>query len=212
MKRKLLKPKQILVPGEYSIGSNEMLHKYFEIFNEGHGKDLLPIIVARSDTITPESREAELQKRIRHIGGWYHMYGYQYYNKEDKDSKIEQVVLAYRRFDKIRKEASHYLLDGNHRAIAATLTNNFVHALELQCDQDVVDINTMVASGELPNFNRRERSLTELVLGFEGYILDHLDNFMTVKERVDKLVSRRELPEYMVKRYLKGLRCTSNYH
>jgi len=45
MKELILKPEQIIVPGEYELGNESILKIYFRIFERGHGKDLPPVLV-----------------------------------------------------------------------------------------------------------------------------------------------------------------------
>ena len=55
----------------------------------------------------------------------------------------------------------------------------------------------MVEDGELFDFKRDETSLTKLVNSFYDFCSNRLEEFITIKERVDMLASNGDLPEYM---------------
>jgi len=65
MRNIVLQPEQLLVPGEYELADDTVLKVYFRVFDKGHGADLPPAIVARSDVISSKNRSAELEQRIR---------------------------------------------------------------------------------------------------------------------------------------------------
>ncbi|MBI2558278.1 hypothetical protein HYW20_03065 [Candidatus Woesearchaeota archaeon] len=88
--------------------------------------------------------------------------------------------------------ANYILLDGNHKTAAATLTHNPIHALQLETDDDLAEVRRMVTRGELFDFKRPETSLDELVNAFYEYCKNHIDEFNTVRERIDKLTSNHE--------------------
>ncbi len=62
----------------------------------------------------------------------------------------------------------------------------------------------MASDGEVFGFERSEKSVRELVKGFEEYLFDHIEDARTVKKRIDMLVSEGDLPKYMADRYRKG--------
>lgn len=60
----------------------------------------------------------------------------------------------------------------------------------------------MVKKGELFDFKREETRLVNLVASYYDFCKNRVDDFNTVRERIDKLTSNGDLPQYMKDRYL----------
>ena len=128
------------------------------------------------------------------------------------DQHVPEWQEAYSEYSKLINESRFYLLDGNHKSAAATLTRNPIYALELQSDEDIAKIRKMIERGELFDFKRRETSLKNLVISFEEYALgeesqlspNDVEQIRTVQQRIDELTSNGDLPQYMKERYLSG--------
>ena len=181
MERRILQPEQIIVPYEYKLGNEAILGIYFRIFDRGHGEDLPPVLVAKP-------------------------------NHSDRDSLLRHFVdkEGFERYFKTIDEMGNvlYLMDGNHRGVAATLCRKPISAIELQNDDDLARLEEMVKTGEyfnLPNFPQEYPKLGKLrsaVTYLEGEQKSR--KILTLKQRVDKLTSNGDLPQYMKERYLRG--------
>lgn len=180
MERRILRPEHIIVPGEYELGNESILKIYFRVFNRGHGEDLPPVIV------THYSQGDQLKR---------------FDNPSNK-----KIVGAYRQKldDFVKNGAEYFLLDGNHKAVAAALTHNPILALELQAEGDILEIQRMVERGDLFDWNHESQSLVEIANQFEDYTSEYLDKMKTVEERVRLLTSNGDLPQYIKERYLRG--------
>lgn len=207
MERRILQPEQIIVPGEYEVGSESILKIYFRIFDRGHGKDLPPVVVVNSSLITKQTRQERLQEQIMHMKKSeeanekiHAPYGASYLMAKPA---IQETEERYRKIEGKLESAPYYLIDGNHRTAAATLTNNSISALELQGDGDFEEIKKMIERGKLFDFKRPEKSLQTLVLEFENYVLTYIEDCRTIRERIDELISNGALPQYMKERYHK---------
>ncbi|MBI4152221.1 hypothetical protein HY495_00790 [Candidatus Woesearchaeota archaeon] len=177
MDRKIVQPKQIIVPGEYELGNQSILKIYFRVFDRGHGGDLPPVIVAHNSIGNRGERYFTLNPRI--VG--------------DYRNRVQSYI---------NKGAEYFLLDGNHRAVASALTDHPIDTLELQSDEDIKKFRKMVERGELFDWEQESGSLIEIVDDFEFFCWEHLDEMMTVEERVKQLTSNGDLPQYMTDKYL----------
>jgi len=199
MEKRILQPEQVIVPGEYELGNEQILKIYWDICNRGHAECLAPVVVARWDILGPD-REDKLSSILQHYLNW------------QSDDNIQQSIKRFDRFKKVIRRAPYYLFDGNHRSVAQALTHNPINAIEIQSDQDIADIRKEMRKGEFPVFVRPENSLTELVESFEKYVIgdkgyfigDDTRQAMTIHERVKRLTSNRDLPRYMIARYRQG--------
>lgn len=187
MKRLTLKPEQIIVPGGYEIGDEEALKKYFEMFDKGCEQDVPPVLVLHSN-----------------LAGCYDRCHLPYPPREEF---LKQMKL-WRALDPNRPDF-FYMIDGNHRAIAATLTHNPISALELQEDGDILEVKLMAERGELPSLEKVlglwKNSISHQISEFESYVGEnfHINPIPLLDLRVSKLVEDGLLPRYMQVRYLK---------
>ncbi len=185
MKRRILQPEQIIVPYEYKLGSENTLKIYFRTCDKGHSRDLPPVLVARPKF---SDRDFLLDHFV------------------DKEGFRDY----FRRIDEMGEV--FYLIDGNHRGVAETLCYNPINALELQNDDDLEQLEKMVQSGEyfnLPNFPFEYHDLG-WVDGKLKSAVTYLEEeqksrkILTLRQRVNKLTSNGDLPEYMKERYHRG--------
>ena len=200
MDRRVLQPEQIIVPGEYKLGNESILQIYFRVFDRGHGGDLPPVIVAHRDSADMFHDVTELDSGD--VNYRNHKTFYENYNR-----------ILHNAFN---SGAEYFLLDGNHKSVAATLTHEPLSALELQVDEDIQRGKQMIESGELFNWTipgeTLDESMAKLRNHLEGYLRENvegihligtvIDTFpLTVKERVDLLTANGDLPQYMKERY-----------
>lgn len=205
-----LQPEQIIVPSEYGLGNESILKIYFRLFDRGHGADLPPIIVTSSkfdQNLLPPAKNYE--RSIRVLEEWERkgMYvnpGARNFSKKCFERAMAKYSGILEKIAQFNKDGARYfLLDGNHRSAAATLTHQPISALELQTDEDLEEVRKMVGRGELFDFKRECASLVELIGSFYEFCKDRLEDFSTVRERIDELTSNGDLPKYMTERYLR---------
>lgn len=224
MKELELKPEQILVPGEYELGNQSILKIYFRIFDKGYGKDLPPVIVVHNSLVDYNGLDRkmhELESIIKNC-----VEGYDIIHRDLQEGRIDQTYACLRHNEYSEKvqesnmhifkikdiyqvfqilhrlNAEYFLIDGNHRTVAATLTHNPIYALELQNNKDISEARKMIKKGELFNFDRAEDKLVDLVMAWGSYVSGHIDDTCTVKQRVNQLTSNGDLPSYMKQKYL----------
>ena len=183
MERKILQPEQILVPFEYELGNEDILKIYFRIFNKGSGDYMPPVIVVKPEI----GQDRALVKK------WY----------GEKSDRLYECL------DKLQSanEGLYYLLDGNHKGVAATLCHAPIQALEIKKDNDLDELESLVETGELFNlpgwpsdYYSDHTKISSIIIRFEeGHISEDI---MTLRDRVDKLTSNGDLPKYMKERYL----------
>ncbi|MBI2145897.1 hypothetical protein HYU22_00980 [Candidatus Woesearchaeota archaeon] len=177
MERRILEPEQIIA-SEYDVGNESILKIYFRIFDKGHGSDLPPPIVIRKDLVT--GRALEL------------------FSEDQSD--------AQRLYSELRQPgADYFLIDGNHRAVAAALCHVAPNVLELETDQDLNEVRKMVEGGGLFDFPHTERRLSSIADEFVRFLFRRRSSnyFGTLQERIDALISNGDLPRYMTQKYLK---------
>lgn len=243
MKKLILQPEEILVPGEYELGNPSILQIYYRVFEKRKGACLPRAVVLASNVSSRQERDSFYKSSVLGYIRWMtHVPNYSghfrlalgKYDNENLDSLIEKVDSAIssmpyaqqsaRRDFRIAKgyleiakkfeekiKGKYFLIDGNHRTTAATLAHFPIASLELNKTLDFIDITKMIKTGELFDFKRKETSLDTLYFSFVEYIIgggpcrggdSHMEHLKTVRERVDELVADKQIPQYMIDRYL----------
>lgn len=187
MERRILQPEQIITPYEYEVSNEAILNIYFRVFDRGHGGDIPPVLVAR-----PSLSDRDFLLRYFRVP-----------TREDFERYFRTIGEMGEVF---------YLMDGNHKGVAATLCHTPIKAIELQNDGDLEELGGMVKSGEyfnLPGFPFKYREMGKVAGKLRSavtYLEDQQSDkeILTLKQRVDRLTSSRDLPQYMKDRYLKG--------
>lgn len=204
MKRITLHPNQVIVPGEYYLGDEQVLQIYFRIFNGGGG-ELLPRVVVVNNTIGSRERQERLWREVHVIqadaaaGRTISVYGSEPYLSAD--SAIGTLVQKYEQLNAALSNAPYFLIEGNHTTAAAALAHRPIYAVELETDADLGEVRRMVDRGELFHFRRSETTLLDLIADFERQGLEHSEHIRTVEQRVCALVANQDVPQYMVDRY-----------
>ncbi|MCU0642256.1 MAG: hypothetical protein MUF61_01595 [archaeon] len=161
MEKRILTPDEVLCPGEYNQFYSEGVRRYFHMDKKGHAADWPGIIVAKSDP--PAEMVAWFETKIREFLERYEITG---------EYRTEFLRKEYIKFIKAAEKSPYFLLDGNHRAIAATLAHSPLHVLELSRNEDLGEIEKMVESGDLFDWPHDERTINELRESFMGNCMD----------------------------------------
>ena len=205
-----LQPEQVLVPGELEVGNENILQIYFHLFSQGLGERLPPIAVVHYSVVSPAMRKRRLKRFENRLQKWPEQFNlYKEYYANEKRMEVEKYKANLAVLCDRSEHAPYYLIDGNHRSTAAALAHQPLHALELQTNRDIAEIRHQVRIGNYFNFKQEETSLRRLVERFEEWIIGmgkentnhHIDELLTVRERVDRLIAEKALPAYMIKSY-----------
>jgi superoxide dismutase len=125
------------------------------------------------------------------------------YSYDALEPFIDKIKRGYQLLERKISETPYYLIDGNHRAVAAELCHKNISALEIENDDDLNEIRRRAQEFKLPGFNCDEKTLISLVNAWENYVLNHIEDLRTVRERVEELISGRKLPQEIIEIYHK---------
>jgi hypothetical protein len=202
VKRLTLKAAQVLATSDLVPGDDLSLKIYCRVFRDGPGDCLPPIIVG-----TIKSASEWIGRLEQGYSQW----------EKSKPDMVQRRRREYRiLFQKLRT-TPHYILDGNHRALAAALNRRDLKVLEVDSDGDLLEIERMVRSGDLFSFPHKAQSVDAL----EGLFIEHslnlndippnhgllssrnlrVERLVTVATRTYELCSHNLLPSYLVKHY-----------
>lgn len=186
MQELILKSDQVLVPGRAEVGNFDVLRIYFRVFETGQGNILPPVLVVDS----------------KYNGHVINVNDHEWDRRNSPDSRFYYERKLAERMSQLEMHGVNiYLLDGDHRAMAACLTGNDIRALKLESDHDLSEIRRRSREGEFFGFPRREETLSEIVRAFESHVCMRSDELVSVKDRVKKLVREKKLPRYMIKEF-----------
>ncbi len=215
MRKLTLKPDEVLSTGYGEIRDMEVLKRYFMIDSKGHAGDWPPIIVVKSE---PQAEMvADFESKVRRFLLQNESEGYR---QERRATLAEAFRRDYRKFLELAEKAPNFLVDGNHRAVAATLAHQNIGAIVLERDEDFGEVGKMVEKGELFGFrdgkygfvDALRNSFVARCLGIDGGSLTmpnndvYLEDASNIKDLAKLLVSTGDLPEHMVRFYKGGLK------
>jgi hypothetical protein len=145
VKRLALMPAQVLATDELVPNDGLPFKIYYRIFREGAGNCLPPIIVGN-----------QIGRRMEESFGQ----GYERWQREEAglvETRRREYGILFQRL----RETPYYILDGNHRALAAALNRRELTALQLDSDQDLSELDRMVTTGELFSFPHNAETVEE---------------------------------------------------
>lgn len=177
MKKKLLRPNQIITLRDYPVYNKDVLKIYFRIFQKGHGRILPPCPVIHKSIGIPYVK-----------------------NNNAKSRKYHRLLEGY--LEKNPK-AEYFLMDGGHKTAAATLAHKKIHAFIVEYDKDLIEARKLKEKGEMFGWHTVQRSVKEIV----KELLKHhfgTKEFLTVEDKVKRMVKNKDVPQYMAKYYQKA--------
>ncbi|GAI82025.1 unnamed protein product, partial [marine sediment metagenome] len=89
--------------------------------------------------------------------------------------------------------------DGSHKTTALTLTHHLIQAVILKTDSDMAEVRELVKTGDVFSMNTGKTIKAEL-----REKADHLkdaDFFETVKNKTDRMVKEKIIPDFMIGYY-----------
>lgn len=178
---KMLHPDQVVALKDYPVRHIQILRTYYHVFSSGQGKKLSPC------PVIPKSR------------------GIPYLRGKDKRSKTYNAALQ--KFLKSHPNAKYFLVDGNHRSIAAALAHESIPTLVLKTDKDMEKARKMLKAGELPGTYTLSKSIKTETAILARHYLKHFSQkpaFYTVAEKAELLVKRKKIPGNIAGEYRKN--------
>jgi hypothetical protein len=176
MKKKLLRPDQIITLRDYPVFNPHILVIFFRVFSKGQGKILPPCPVIHKSSGIPYVRE--------------------------KDAKTKKYNTMLEKYLADNPRAEYFLLDGSHKTSAATLANRKIPVIVIEKDADLPKIKKRQEHGEFFGFNKPPKTIKAGVKELREHFIG-TNKFWTVKEKVDKMVKEKIVPNYMIRYYRK---------
>ncbi|MBW2969706.1 hypothetical protein KY319_01145 [Candidatus Woesearchaeota archaeon] len=176
MKKRLLKPSQIITLRDYPVYNEQILKIYFRIFQKNQGKILPPCPVIHKSTAIPFVK--------------------------GKDFKSKQYNTMLEKYLQENPKAEYFLLDGGHKTAAATLSHKKIPVLIIEKDKDFKEGKKFIKNGELFGWYMIEKSIKTAMKELAKHHFG-TKRFMTVEDKVKKMVKNKDVPEYMIKVYKK---------
>lgn len=176
MKKKLLRPDQIITLRDYPVYNQHILKIFFRVFHKNQGKILPPCPVLHKSLGIPFVK--------------------------GKDSKSKKYNNLLRKYLENNPRAQYFLLDGGHKTAAATLAHRQIPVLLIEKDQDFKKARKLIEKGEMFGWYGLEKSVKQAV----GVLTKHhfgTKHFQTVEEKVKKMVRKKDVPAYIISVYKK---------
>jgi len=178
MKIQNLRPSEIITTKDFPIHNEHILKIYFKICKHGN-KEILP-----PTPVIPLSVGLPL------LDG-----------KTKTEKEYNKRIKGYVKKD---KKIKYIMCDGSHKTTALTLTHNPIHAVILKTDSDMAEVKELVKTGDVFSMNTRETIKTELK-GKADHLKD-ADFFETVKDKTNRMIKEKVIPDFMIRYYKKGIK------
>jgi hypothetical protein len=118
-----------------------------------------------------------------------------------KQHLSNELLKELESFEADNYSAVYFMLDGSHRTTALTLNHHKIEAVIYKTDEDIIGAKQLVGTGEILENGTLDHDI-------EGNckILDkHFSEkpyFMTVKQKTDKMVEEKIIPQDMIDCYI----------
>ena len=203
-------PDNVLTIPNQGVHIPELLQAYYSIVIGG-GK-LPPVVFAHKSRVTNIFLASYKKDTTRELNPRLEAYQFESYRERERLQSIDRLKVAKEFYRLMHDFPAQYLLfDGMHRSTALTLCNLPLNGYLINCAADVEKIRRMTACGELPGeFKHTTSSVTRIAVKFAHKCLSipygiadaATFNFESMSSRVERLIQEKEIPHYMIKRYL----------
>ncbi len=162
-----LNPDQIIGMIDYPpLHSPKALRDYFEQVKEGLTVNPIPVI--------PKTLVLAYMKQHKSRFKTY-------------EEKLNTFLRAHPR-------AAFFMIDGKHRAVAATLAGKNIPCFVLNSDEDVKILNSLKDAGM--RVTGLEKTLKETIAILETHFFEH-KRFWTVEEKTEAMIANGDIPSHM---------------
>jgi len=204
MKELELTPDDLIIPNtDEDLGNPAILEEYFRLFDGGNGDSVPPVLVAKT---TPH----EIRRKVDNENDLKMVKSYRRHFPHSNVDEIRRILVTHglrvkAELIELSRTSSYYLLDGNHRTTAATLTGSPIRALQLERDSDILTIREMISEGIIRDHTRKEETVAGMIFAFEGLCGKYIgspDGFYsiiqaescerklgTVRQRLERLIA-----------------------
>ena len=122
--------------------------------------------------------------------------------KSDIVIKHFEITLKkeFKKFTKKNPAAEYFILDGNHRTTALTLTGSKIKTIIFSKDEDILEAKKLVSSGKILENAILNHNLVEncLILSKHFKIKPTLQ---TVLQKTEKMIKDKIVPQFMIDTY-----------
>jgi len=177
LKSKLLKPSQIITLKDYPVHNEQILKIYFRVFQRNQGMILPPCSVIHKSSGIPFA-----------LG---------------KDSKSKRYNNLLKKFLQRNPSAEYFLMDGGHKTAAATLAGKQIPAMVIERDSDFTKAKKLIETGEFFGWYSVEKSIKAALAALAKHHFD-TKQFLTVEDKVRKMVKNKDVPKYIISFYETG--------
>ncbi len=215
MKETYLEPSKLIMPPERDEENPEInqgvFGVYHRLFRNGNGNVIPPVITIKSSS--NEDLDNKLKIKIGEIEEYARKINsdprghFRYNGRTNPTSAIGFMEDQFKALKDAISDKSHYLIDGRHRSLTATLTGNKIYSLELERDEDIKEVRRMASKGILPEFYREEETISGLADAFEEIPIFGTNEYtnpqtyktiLTPEEFLQLLFRNEELPDYIL--------------
>ena len=99
----------------------------------------------------------------------------------------------------------YFLIDGSHKTSAATLTHKPISVVVIENNDDLKASKKLIESGEILGWYKPPKTIDNIVMDLVKHHSTS-KNFLTVEDKVNRMIKDRILPRYIIKAYKAGMK------
>ncbi|MFA5141950.1 MAG: hypothetical protein WC471_03195 [Candidatus Woesearchaeota archaeon] len=106
----------------------------------------------------------------------------------------------FRDFKPVHPDSDYFLIDGNHRSIAAALAGKPIFAMWIREKADLMEAHRLQEQGGMTGWANIPFTIGDLAYGLANHHAT-TDRFMTVEEKAIMLAKNNQLPRYIIEEF-----------
>lgn len=166
----LVDPDLVIGMNDYPpLHSPEDLKKYYDCFRSKNAVQVIPVIP------------------VNLVLAYFR-------NDAERFAKYEH---KWREFVTAHPQIGYFMVDGKHRASAATLAGEKLPCVIIKSDDDTKELLRLKESGKFERLTGVKETITETMEILEHHFFAH-KRFWTVREKTQAMISNGDVPEYML--------------
>jgi len=122
-----------------------------------------------------------------------------------RGSLSPEVVKEFEQFVQRNPLVQYFMLDGSHRTTAAALIGRQIKVAVCDHDDDFTELKKMVASGEVNESGVLDDDLEQNIKVLNDHFASR-PGFMTVKQKMDRMIAENFIPSYMLENHLPAIK------
>lgn len=122
-----------------------------------------------------------------------------------KEYLNNKLLKEFKKFEIKNPKAEYFMLDGSHRTTALTIAGCKIAVIVYETDNDIKEAKKLIATGQVRESGTLNHNFEENCKILNKHF-SKKPYFMTVKQKTEKMINEKDIPDYMIKYYKENAR------